>query len=117
MFDFFKEFLLRASINKVREKMLNPDLAGICVIDELSFRGKELFVVLRLAGLEEQAVEIKCDEISINDDGSAINVAKFSSTMPFINAALEKFLQGRDIPLPEGSARVAALAAKKMLKL
>ena len=117
MFDGIKNMFLRAALNKVREKMVNPKLEGIATVEELVFKGKELFLVVRLAGLEDRPVEITCSDIKIADDGGSIEIERFISNMPFVQNGLGAFLYGRSLELSDPAARSAAATAKKLFNL
>lgn len=117
MFNALKNMAVSAALEKVRTKVLNPKLSGIGVVDEMIYRDKRLFLKLRLEGLEDRPIDVRCSEINIAPDGSSLSIGKFESNMPFARVALESFAANRVFEIPEGGARVAIMAAKKVLGL
>lgn len=117
MFGRIKDMVKRAALNKVREKMINPQLAGIGTVEELSIRDKGVYLVVKLAGLEDRPIDVKCSDINIAEDGSSVTIGHCESEMPFVREAMARFLQNRKIDLPEGNARKSALTIKKLFNI
>lgn len=115
MFGFIKNGVVNAALKKARN-MLNLSLEGICVIDEIVYRDKKVTLILRLAGLEDRPIEIKCENIKISPDGANVEINRFESSMPFVHNALERFIKGKKFAVPE-SARSGLVLAKKTLGL
>ncbi len=116
MFKCVRERICNYALGKVKEKLMNPVLEGIGVVKEISWRDGSLFLTLVLEGLEDRPIDVRCSEIEIAPDGSALTIHKFESNMPFAQTALNRF-GTRAIEIPEGNARFAVVTAKKTLGL
>ncbi len=108
---------VKMGLDKVRESVVNPRLEGIGKVEEMTFRDKKLYARLQLEDLEDHPLEITCEDISVAGDGSSVTVGKFTANKKFMRTALDRYLAGRPIPIPEGKARLAILAAKKLMGL
>ena len=108
---------LKLGLNQVKDNVINPKLEGIGKVEEIAYKDKKLFARLRLEDLEDHPLEVVCEEISFAPDGSAVTIGKFTANKKFMQAALDKYLAGRPVPVPEGKARLAVMGAKKLLKL
>lgn len=116
MFGIFVSGAVTFALNRVKEKFVNPNLDGIGQVREISYRDKMLLLTLVLEGLEDRPVEIRCSSIEIAPDGSSVRIGGFESNMPFAQNALNRFAT-EPFAVPEGSARMAVCAAKKLLGL
>lgn len=116
MFPFAKNWLLSKALNGLKEKFVNPNLEGIATVREIAYRDKMLFLTLILEGLEDKPIEVWGSGVEIAADGSSIKISKYESNMPFAKTALNRFAT-MPIPVPEGAARLATIAAKKALGL
>ena len=110
-------FGVQMALNGIKDKVMNPKLEGIGTIEEFSYRDKKLFCKLRLEGLEDHPLEVLCEDISVADDGSSLAINKFMANKKFLQTALDNFMVGRVIEIPEGAARMGVIAAKKILGL
>lgn len=108
---------LQFGLNQVKDNVINPKLEGIGKIEAIAYKDKKLFARLCLADMEEHALEVECEEISLAPDGSTVTIGKFTANKKFMQTALDRYLAGRPVPVPEGKARLAILGAKKLLKL
>lgn len=104
------------ALNGVKEKVVNPNLEGIGVVKEISFRDKKLHLKLVLDGLEDKVIEISCSKVTIAPDGSSVGLSGFSSNMPFAENALNRFAP-KAFSVPDGAGRIALVAARKVLGL
>lgn len=104
------------ALKGVKDKLVNPNIEGIGVVKEISFRDRTLFLTVVLDGLEDRPIEISCSRLEIAPDGSSVTVHEFQSNMPFAQNALNRFAV-RPFSVPEGGARMAVVAAKKGLGL
>lgn len=112
---FFGDMGVKLALNKLRDIVINPKLAGIGTVDELVWKDRELFVKLRLNGLEDRPIEVKCAEISFGADGATVTAGSLISDMPFVQTALDRFVVGRPFTIPEGGPRMAVTAARAIL--
>lgn len=96
--------------------MFDASLDGVCVIDEIAYRDKNVFLVIRLSGLEDRPIDIKCEDIIIAPDGSFAQINSFQANYPFAQNALDKFLRGKKFTIP-AKAQKALVLAKKTLGL
>lgn len=108
---------MKIGLNKVKDSVINPKLDGIGTVEDLAYKDKKLFAKLRLADLEEHPLEITCEDITLAPDGSSVTINKFTANKKFLQVALDKYLAGRPVHVPDGSARLAVMGAKKFLKL
>lgn len=115
IFDCIRNSAIGVVLNKVVKNVINPKLDGIGIVEEISWRGKELFLRVRLNGLEDRPLELGCSRISCSPDGSSVSIGQFASNMAFAANALQSFVAGRPIAVPEGSARLAVVTAAKVL--
>lgn len=107
---------IKIALGKVRDNVINPKLEGIGKVEEISYRERELFVRLRLEELEDHPLEVVCSDITLADDGSSVRIGKFRANKKFMQTALDRYLAGKAIPVPEG-ARLTLAGAKKMFGL
>lgn len=117
MFECIKYKMLDVVLNKVRQKMINQQIEDIGTVEELAFKNRELYLKIKLAGLEDRPIDVKGSDIKISEDGAKVRIGKFDSNMPFLDNALNRFLKDKSFAIPEGSARMAALSAKSLFGL
>lgn len=108
---------IRLALNRAKDSYINPALKGIGVVEEIAWKNGALRAVLRLKGLENEPVEVECADIRLAPDASFISIGSFVSNKEFATEALRRYVAGRSFTIPEGGARTAALAAKKILGL
>ncbi len=113
LFDMGAQFVL----NKVKDSVINPKLDGIGVIEEIVYKNKTLFLRIRLEDLEDHPIEAICSDVQVADDGSSVCVGKFKANKKFAQTALDNFVAGQTFTIPAGGARLALVAAKKLLGL
>lgn len=116
MLGWLRNKTAQIALNVVKDKFVNPNLDGICTVSEIRYRDKALALNLTLDGLEDRPIEVTCSDIEIAPDCSTITIHKYESNMPFAQNALSRFASD-PIPIPEGGARTAVCAAKKVLGL
>lgn len=116
MFGWLRNKTAQFALNIAKDKFVNPNLEGICTVNEISYRDKALALTLTLDGLEDHPIEVTCSEIEIAPDCSTITIHKYESNMPFAQNALRRFAC-KPIPIPEGGARTAVCTARKVLGL
>lgn len=108
---------VKIALGKVKDSVINPQLEGIGVLEELAWKDGHVRGILRLADLEDQPIEIDASDIVIAPDGSSVRIGSFQSNKKFVANAVKRFALGKEFPIPEGGARTVALTAKKLLKL
>lgn len=112
-----KDKLVDIALNTyIRGKIVNPNLEGIGVVKEIRYKDKIFTLTVELAGLEDKPITLYATDIDIADDGSSVAVRKFASNMPFMQAALSRFLAGTPIAIPADN-RDHLITAKKLLGL
>lgn len=116
MLGWLREKTAQFALNMVKDKFVNPNLDGICTVNEIRYHEKALALKLTLDGLEDRPIEIICSDFEIAPDCSTITIRKYESNMPFAQNALNRFASN-PIPVPEGGARTAVSAARKVLGL
>lgn len=116
MFESLKDSAITMALGKLRDKVIDPYLEGIGTVEKITYKNKKLFLCVQLDGLYEP-LEVECAEINFEPDGSAVRVDKFSANLPFMQTALDRFAAGKSFEVPEGAARLAIIAAKKVLGL
>lgn len=117
MFGWIKNMLVQTALNKVREKMINPRLEGIGTVEQLTIKGKEIFLIIKLAGMENTPIDVTGSEISIAEDGSSVTIGKFESNMPWVQNALDMFMANRPMSIDDADVRKAAVVARKIFGL
>ena len=105
------------ALNQVRDKVVNPKLTGIGEVEAITYKDKQLCVKMRLEDLEEHPLEVACTDIELAPDGSNVKIGSFKANKKFMQAALDQYVAGKPIAIPEGGARLAVLGAKKVLGL
>lgn len=116
MFDFLKNRTVNLALNSIKGIVVNPNIEGIGTVQEIKYADGKCHVKLLLNGLEDKPIDITCEDIKIGDDGSYVLIEKFTSNMPFVQNALNKFASQK-FDIPEGSARFAVKSAKSILNL
>lgn len=116
MIGWLRDKTAQFALNMVKDKFVNPNLDGICTVSDIRYHDKALSLTLALDGLEDRPIEVTCSDFEIAPDCSTITIHKFESNMPFARNALNRFASG-PISIPEGGARTAVCAAKKVLGL
>lgn len=116
MFEAMKDAAVTMALGKIRDKVLEPYLEGIGTVETINYKNKKLFLGLQLDGLP-RPIEVECSEISLAPDGSSVTVNKFAANLSFAQTALDRFAAGKSFAVPEGAARFAIVAAKKVLGL
>ncbi|MFG6376350.1 MAG: hypothetical protein K1W05_10620 [Desulfovibrio sp.] len=116
MFESMKDAAITMALGKIRDKVLDQYLEGIGTVETINYKNKKLFLGLSLEGLP-QPIEVECSDICFAPDGSAVTVNCFSANVPFAQTALDRFAAGKSFEIPEGAARFAVVAAKKVLGL
>ena len=111
-----REKIAEIALKKIMEKKVYPNLEGIGVVKEIRYKDKIAKLTIELSGLENSPMTLYASEIAVADDGSSITVNKFESNMPFMQVALNRFIAGKPIAIPE-DARDALALAKKALDL
>lgn len=107
-----------AALNAVRDKALNPRLAGIGQVCQINYDKNKgsLSLQIILVGLEDRPIAVEARDVEIAPDGSSVMVKSFSSPLPFAHNALNRFAT-RPFPVPEGMARIALKTARAVLGL
>lgn len=116
MLAYLRNKMTTLALNGVKDKFMNPNLDGIGVVREISYRDKMLFLTIALDGLEDRPIDLRCSDIKIAPDGSTITIHGFESNIAFAQNALNRFAT-RPFKVPEGGARMAVMAVKKALGL
>lgn len=116
MFKCIKNKAVAIALDQIRQRMINPGLKGIAEARDLCFKDGQISATVILEGLEDRPVDIVCENINVDSDGTGISVGNFESNMPFVQNAL-KLIEGRKFPVPTGMARAALSTAKKLLNL
>lgn len=111
------DFATRAALNKFKDSAINPRLEGVATVEDISYKDKKLTLRCVLEGFPAVPIDIVCEDISFAPDGSSVIVGKFASNAAFAHNALARFVAGKPFPIPEGAARLGAMAAKKVLGL
>lgn len=115
--DGFANAAATKMLNGLRDSVLNPQLEGIGRITTLRYENKRLYVTIVLNGLEDREIQASCSKIAIAQGGGSVTLGGFETNMPFMSTIFERHIDGKPIPLPEGTARTAAAAAKAVLGL
>ena len=102
-------------MDKVRDKVINPRLEGVGKLEDLDWKDRKLTGRLLLDGLEHEPLELACEEISLAPDGSSVTVGKFTANKKFAQTALDRYLAGKPIHVPEGAPRLAVSGLAKLL--
>ncbi|MBO4369584.1 MAG: hypothetical protein J5803_05750 [Desulfovibrio sp.] len=113
--DAMRDGAVTSVLNNLRSFLSENYLAGIGELTDLRYSNKTLLMRIRLYGLEDREIEASCTDIRIANDGSSLALASFSSNMPFMETMLNRYLANATLSLPEGNARMLAVAAKKVL--
>lgn len=116
MFESMKDAAVTMALGKIRDKALAPYMEGIGTVETINYKNKKLFLGLSLEGLP-QPIEVECSDICLAPDGSTVTVNCFSANLPFAQTVLDRFAAGKSFEIPEGAARLAVVAAKKVLGL
>lgn len=112
-----KNAATQCALQELKDRLLNPAVASIGRIKEISYRDLKLFLVVELAGLEGQPVEISSGLITIADDGSYIQFGEFDSNMLFAKNALDMFATTKFAVPDKRLVRTVLVTAKKILGL
>ena len=89
------------ALNLVAEKIVNPNLEGIGVVKEIIYKNKAIGLTVELAGLEDKPIRLNASDIAFSGDNSSVTVNKIESNMPFMQAAMARFVVGKPIDIPE----------------
>lgn len=108
---------LKIGLAKVKDSVINPKLEGIGIIEDIQYKDKKLFARLRLADMEDHPLEVTCEDINLSEDGSTVTINKFTANKKFLQTALDRYMAGKPITVPDGTPRMAVISAKKLLKL
>lgn len=102
---FTVETLLQAPVEKA--------LGRYGKVKGIALENDELRLVLALNGLDRE-VEIRCEDISIAEDGSSIRIGTFHSNVACVEQALNDFVTS-PFPIPNSSARAGLVLLKKLV--
>lgn len=108
---------LKIGLDQVRDNVINPRLEGIGKVEDITFKDKKLYARLRLVDLEQHPLEIVCEGIKLAPDGSTVIIGKFTANKSFMQVALDRYLAGKPINVPDGAPRLAVMGARKFLGL
>ena len=103
-----KSAATQCALQELKDRLLNPAVASIGRIREISYRDLKLFLVVELTGLEGQPLEISSGLITIADDGSYVQFGQFDSNMLFAKNALDMFATAK-FAIPEKGCCVPCL--------
>lgn len=109
-----KNMALGPALNGLRDKFINPQLAGIGKINAMDWRDQKLHLTLTLEGLPDKPIAVECANIEISPDADSIRIGSFNASLPFAQNALDRFGHG-PFSIPEGAARTALKAARPFL--
>ncbi|MBD5552843.1 MAG: hypothetical protein HDQ44_00745 [Desulfovibrio sp.] len=116
MFESLKNKAVDMALSGIRAKYINPALAGLGQVHEMSWRDGKLHLVLTLEGLPDSPISVTATDIWISQENDAISVGAFDASLPFARNALNRFGRG-PFPIPEGAPRSAIRAARGCLGL
>lgn len=111
------EMGMKLPLKMLKDTVINPRLQGIGKVEDLSYHDRRLFARLRLEGLDDRPLEVTCEDIQLAEDGSWLRIGRFEANLKFMQTALDRYVAGQTIAVPEGPARTAVIGARKLLKL
>lgn len=116
MFAGLRDKTVTMALNGIKNVIIDQYLENIGKVEEIYWKNGHLFLKLKLDGLD-RPVECECFEIHVASDGSAVSVGKFSSNLAFMENALNRFVAGKSLDVPQGATQLAVKAASKILGL
>lgn len=94
--------------------LANRFLTGIAAVKSVRLENKKPVAVITLEGMEERDIIIKVGMISINEEGTKLMLGDFSSDMPFVENALNRYA-ARTIEVKDPKVIMALKALSKVL--
>lgn len=116
MLNWLRQGAADKALEMLRDRVINPQLAGLARVESMRVKDGKLFLTLLLAGMEDRPVEVVSSGLELAADCSSIKAGKYSSNMPFAENALNRYA-ARPFAVPEGRARFALCAARGLLGL
>lgn len=111
-----RDKIVEIALNKIKEKIVDPEIDGIGVVKEIRYKDGKALLTIALEGLEDRPITVEASDIVIAQDGSSITINTFNSNMPFAKKGLTRFLAGKSLPIPEEN-RSSVVMAKKLLNI
>ncbi len=69
---------------------------------------------VQLKGSSE-VLAVTMDSLAVNENCSSAKLGRFHANMPWLENLLQDYASGREIPIPEGPARLVIMPLKKFL--
>lgn len=113
MFGAIRDAAASKALAIIKEKFVNPNFEGIGKAREIAYRDRKVYLTIELEGLEDRPFEVVAEKIEFAPDCSSVRVSEFSSNMPFLHNALNRFAT-REFSIPESKRGMFALAKKAL---
>lgn len=105
----FKEKAVEMGLRTVLMPLVNTYVAEYGEVTALHYVEGGVQAVFLLKGLEDRPVTVHCRNITISEDGSRIRIGAYTSNMPFLETALNRFAVN---PIPVSNATVRQLLVR-----
>ncbi len=112
--DKAKDMAINAFLNGKGKDIVNSKIGRYGTVQKLMRENGAYHADVQLKGSSE-TLSVTLDSISINDDCSAAKLGTFHANAPWLENLLADFGDGREVPIPEGQARLLLAPFKNMV--
>ncbi len=109
-----KDMAINMFLDGKGKEMVNRKIERYGRVQKLVRDSGVYYADVQLDGSSE-TLSVTMDSLSVSDDCSLAKLGKFHANAPWLEHLLEDFADNREIPIPEGAARLALVPLKKLL--
>ena len=105
---------VNALLNSVGKELAQQYLDGIIELREILIVDRKPTMVFTLTGMPDRELSAVVGTVDISEDGSSVRLSNFSSNVPFLENALNRFVT-RPIPIEDAKVAFALRKARSFL--